>query len=60
MESLKNVLVKDDDFYKRKKASIDEILSFQEVRNLLNENHLDRSYVENHWIDFLNFKNSFS
>lgn len=55
MESLKNVLVKDDEFYKRKKASIDEILSFQEVRNLLNTHHLDRTYVENHWIDFLNY-----
>lgn len=55
MESLKNVLVKDKDFYERKKQSIDEILSFQEVRKLLNTHHLDRSFVENHWIDFLNY-----
>ena len=40
MESLKNVLVKDKDFYERKKQSIDEILSFQEVRKLLNTHHL--------------------
>ena len=55
MESLKNILVKDESFYERKKKSIDEILSFQEVRQLLNQHQLTRTFVENHWIDFLNF-----
>ena len=55
MESLKNVLVKDESFYERKRQSVDEILSFQEVRNLLNYHNLNRNFVENHWIDFLNY-----
>lgn len=55
METLKDVLVKDDAFYKRKKQSIDEILTYEEVRHLLNNHGLDRSFVESHWIDFLNY-----
>jgi len=55
MEPLKGLLVKDESFYQRKKESVDEILSFEEVRHLLNSNHLNRLFVENHWIDFLNY-----
>lgn len=55
METLKGMLVKDDAFHQRKKESIDEILSYPEVRQLLNQHHLNRSFVENNWIDFLNY-----
>lgn len=55
METLKGMLVKDDTFHQRKRESINEILSYKEVTKLLNHHHLDRRYVENHWIDFLNY-----
>lgn len=55
MESTKGMLFKDQEFYRRKKESIDQLLLHPKVIQLLNQNHLDRHFIEEHWIDFLNF-----
>ncbi len=55
METLKNILVKDENFHQTKKQSIDEIMTYPEVIQILTMNGLNRTFVENHWIDFLNY-----
>lgn len=55
MDTLKNILVKDEAFYQRKKESVDSLMKNKKIAALLNEYALDRSFVESHWIDFLNY-----
>ena len=55
MEHMKEILVKDDAFYERKKQSIDTLMKIPEIIALLQENHLSREFIEANWIDFLNY-----
>lgn len=55
MEKINNLLVKDETFYKQKKKSVDELMEQSSVRILLNKYGLNRTFVEDNWIDFLNF-----
>lgn len=56
MDTLRNIIVKDDAFYKRKKESVDSLLQNSRIAKLLGQYQLDRKFVEDHWIDFLNFE----
>ena len=56
MDTLRNIIVKDDAFYKRKKESVDSLLQNPRIAKLLGQYQLDRKFVEDHWIDFLNFE----
>lgn len=55
MDTLKNVLVKDEAFYQRKKESIETLMKNRSVATLLEKNGLSSLFVEEHWIDFLNY-----
>ncbi len=56
MDTLRNIIVKDDAFYKRKKESVDSLLQNPKIAKLLEQYQLDRRFLEDHWIDFLNFE----
>lgn len=60
MKSVQGTLIKDDSFYERKKKSIDELMSYAIVKDFLKTYHLDRSYVESNWIDFLNYVDDYT
>ena len=52
MDTLRNIIVKDDAFYKRKKESVDSLLQNPRIAKLLGQYQLDRKFVEDQWIDF--------
>lgn len=56
MQTLKNMITKDESFYQRKQKSVDDLLCNDKITQLLAQNHLDRQFVEDHWIDFLNYE----
>lgn len=55
MNTLKDMFIKDESFYQRKKQSVDELMANAKIAALLNHYHLDRAFVESNWIDFLNY-----
>lgn len=55
MNTLKDMIVKDQAFDERKKKSVDVLLAQPQITELLCRHHLDRAFVEKHWIDFLNY-----
>lgn len=48
----------DDDFLKIKQNSIDEIIADGEVLKILSKYNLDRKFVEDNWIEFLDYYDS--
>ncbi len=56
MDAIRDLLVKDEDFYRRKNASVDELFNNPKIHELLVSQKLDRDYIAAHWIEFLNYQ----
>ena len=55
MEHVQKSVVFDASMQNRKKQSIDEIMQETSVLSILRQAGLSRGFVEDHWIDFLDY-----